>query len=109
MGLLRKVSFAGHESDVQNFSAGENIVFAVQPDGTIRIDASSVGCVTYALSWADDGSGLVLRSSDSAVAQTLPLTKIRIASGNEYVEIDAENVAVSMSAGMKAAFNAALA
>lgn len=112
MALLRKISFAGHESDVQNFIAGDNVTFATQSDGSIKINATGGGgggCVTYSLAWADDGNGLVLRNSDSVVVQTLPIMKLRIASGTEYVEIDTENVAVSMSAGMKAAFNAALA
>lgn len=111
MALLRKIAFDGHESDVQNFVAGDNISFATQPDGMIRINASGSGggCVTYSLAWANDGSGLVLEDSDSSTVQTLPITKLRIASGTEYIEIDTENVTVSMSVGMKAAFNAALA
>lgn len=111
MALLRKIAFDGHESDVQNFVAGENVQFVTQSDGSIKINSGydGEGCVTYSLAWADDSSGLVLRDSESAVVQTLPLTKLRISNGTEYVEIDTENVAVSMSAGMKAAFNAALA
>jgi len=111
MALLRKISFDGHDSDVQNFVPGENVQFVTQSDGSIKINSGydGEGCVTYSLVWASDGSGLVLEDSDSATVQTLPITKLRIASGTEYVEIDAENVAVNMSAGMKAAFNAALA
>ena len=111
MALLRKIAFDGHESDVQNFVEGENITFATLSDGSIRINASGGGgggCVTYSLAWASDGCGLVLEGSESATVQVLPLTKLRVASGAEYIEIDAENATVSMSDGMKAAFNAAL-
>lgn len=111
MALLRKIAFDGRESEVQNFMAGENVQFVTQFDGTIKINSGydGEGCVTYSLAWAEDGSGLALTDSDSAVAQVLPLTKLRIAFGAEYVAIDTENATVSMSEGMKAAFNAALA
>lgn len=114
MPLLRQISLDGHAKDVQNFIAGENVTFATQSDGTIQINASGGdpgGCVTYSLDI--DGSDLVLRDSDSAVVQRLPLpvgwgTSLRLEDGTSYFEIDVSVPSVSMSEDVRNAFNAAL-
>lgn len=111
MALLRKFRINSSESEVQNFTAGENVTFATQSDGSIQISASGGGCVTYSLDI--DGSDLVLRNSDSAVVQRLPLpvgggTSLRLEDGNSFFEIDVSVPSVSMSDDVKNAFNAAL-
>lgn len=114
MPLLRQISLDGHAKDVQNFVAGENVTFATQSDGSIQINASGGdpgGCVTYSLDI--DGSDLVLRDSDSAVVQRLPLpvgggTSLRLEDGTSFFEIDVSVPSVDMSDDVRAAFQRAL-
>lgn len=114
MGLLREINLAGNTSQVQNFVAGDNITFAPQSDGTIRIDGEAGGqggCTSYSMGWDADDNSITLTSSESAVAQSLPVEfkVLRVENGNSYFEVDTVNGTVSMSADIKAAFNAALA
>lgn len=76
--MLRKISFDGRESDVQNFVAGENIRFVTQSDGTIQINGEagggSGGCVSYNFTWDAATKSFVLTDSDSAVVQREAVT-----------------------------------
>lgn len=43
MGLIREINLAGRSSQVQNFVPGDNITFAPQSDGSIRINGEAGG------------------------------------------------------------------